>query len=324
VSQNRAVSGNSLGVYPLRFTFTAREAIHFPEGQASNILRGAFGTIFRRLACNPGCPGTAQCDRRASCAYARIFEPGAPQNAATGYGDWPRPFVFRSTHLEGQTIRPAADFHFDLNLFDTHVPAALFFALAFAEVSRDGLGPSRGRADLLNVTQMDESGAAVACVFDGAAPGPAAEPLRLSLDPPQERVERVIVRFVTPTEIKGGGALADRPEFGVLLPRLRDRISALSKLYGDSSLEMDFRSFAGRAAVVKMTRCEISHASRWRRSSRTGAVHPLGGFVGEADYEGDLTEFLPYLRAAKWTGVGRQTAWGKGELSVVNCFRCPG
>jgi len=53
-----------------------------------------------------------------------------------------------------------------------------------------------------------------------------------------------------------------------------------------------------------------------RQSSRTGQVHSIGGFVGEAEYEGELSEFLPYLRAAKWTGVGRQTVWGKGE---VNC-----
>ncbi len=306
-----------LRVYPLRFRFLARDAVHFPEGQASNILRGAFGTIFRRLACDPACPGAAQCDQRASCAYARVFEPGASQDAPAGYGDWPRPFVFRSTHLEGQTIRPSAEFYFDLNLFDTHVPAALFFALAFAEVSRDGLGPSRGRADLVDVSQMDESGAAVACLFDGVAPGPTVAPLRLPLDPPQERVERAIVRFITPTESKAGGALAGRPDFGVLLPRLRDRISALRKLYGEGPLAMDFRAFAERAAAIRMSRCEIAHASRWRRSSRTGAVHPLGGFMGEAEYQGDLTEFLPYLRAAKWTGVGRQTAWGKGELSTT-------
>jgi hypothetical protein len=178
------------------------------------------------------------------------------------------------------------------------------------------LGPSRGRADLVNVSQLDASGAPVACVYDGTAPGPSADPLLLSLDAPAGQVERVIVRFVTPTELKGAGTLAGRPEFSVLLPRLRDRISALRKLYGDGPLEMDSRAFADRAAAVRMTRCEVSHVGRWRRSSRTGAVHPLGGFVGEAEYQGDLAEFLPYLRAAKWTGVGRQTAWGKGELAL--------
>jgi hypothetical protein len=42
----------------------------------------------------------------------------------------------------------------------------------------------------------------------------------------------------------------------------------------------------------------------------------LGGFVGVAEYEGDLNEFFPYLEIARWTGVGRQTVWGKGE---INC-----
>ena len=68
-----------------------------------------------------------------------------------------------------------------------------------------------------------------------------------------------------------------------------------------------------------MTRCNIQHVETSRRSSRTGQIHSLGGFVGEAEYEGDLTEFVPYLRAAQWTGVGRQTAWGKGALVVTKC-----
>ncbi|MCU1257176.1 MAG: hypothetical protein JWO80_61, partial [Bryobacterales bacterium] len=42
----------------------------------------------------------------------------------------------------------------------------------------------------------------------------------------------------------------------------------------------------------------------------------IGGFLGTAEYEGELAEFLPYLQAAKWTGVGRQSVWGKGEISV--------
>ena len=29
----------------------------------------------------------------------------------------------------------------------------------------------------------------------------------------------------------------------------------------------------------------------------------------------DVAEFLPYLEIARWTGVGRQTVWGKGEIA---------
>jgi hypothetical protein len=65
-----------------------------------------------------------------------------------------------------------------------------------------------------------------------------------------------------------------------------------------------------------MRRCEVRHLAPRRRSSRTGQSHTIGGLVGLAEYEGDLSEFLPILQAAQWTGVGRHCVWGNGELRV--------
>jgi hypothetical protein len=110
--------------------------------------------------------------------------------------------------------------------------------------------------------------------------------------------------------------VADRPEFGILAGRLRDRISTLRALYGAGPLEIDFYAMGERAAQVRMSRCDLRRAEVDRLSSRTGQRHPLGGFVGEAEYEGELGEFLAYLRLGKWVGVGRQTVWGKGELGI--------
>jgi len=64
-----------------------------------------------------------------------------------------------------------------------------------------------------------------------------------------------------------------------------------------------------------MTRCELVQVAAGRTSRATGQRHSLGGFTGVAEYEGDLAEFLPYLEIARWTGVGRQTVWGKGEIA---------
>jgi CRISPR/Cas system endoribonuclease Cas6 (RAMP superfamily) len=124
------------------------------------------------------------------------------------------------------------------------------------------------------------------------------------------------VKFTSATELKSGRRLAERPHFRVLFGRARDRVSALCSLYQDGPLDIDFRSMGQRAADVEMTRCEVQWRDVSRRSSRTGAVHPLGGFVGEAEYEGELTEFVPILKAAEWTGVGRHTVWGKGTIEV--------
>src|ERR1700691_3047175 len=305
-------------LYPLRFSFAAKESVHFPPGKSANILRGAFGSIFQRIACVPDCPGARACEIRGACPYARMFEPSALAKGPSGLADWPRPFVFRATHLDGHTIARGGSFSFDLNLFDMRSPAVAYLVLAFAQLAREGLGPSRGRADLLEVAQLDERGECVARIYDGKSfalqGGPA--PMTLSLAPAAERVSRVVVRFVTPTELKSGQQLVERPEFDVLAGRIRDRLSTLRQLYDDGPLGIDFRGLGERAARVKMTRCEIRRVDVERRSSRTGQVHPIGGFVGEAEYEGELGEFVPYLRAGKWVGVGRQTVWGKGEISV--------
>jgi hypothetical protein len=82
-------------------------------------------------------------------------------------------------------------------------------------------------------------------------------------------------------------------------------------------LAFDFRAAADRAALVRTVRSDLRHHEIERRSSRTGTVHGIGGVTGSVDYEGDLAEFLPWLRAACWTGVGRHTVWGNGVIELV-------
>ncbi len=100
-----------------------------------------------------------------------------------------------------------------------------------------------------------------------------------------------------------------------MFSRARDRVATLRAVYGEGPLEIDFRGMGERSLHVSMSRCNLSHIDVKRRSSRTGQTHPIGGFVGEAEYEGEnLAEFIPFLRASEWTGIGRQTVWGKGQI----------
>jgi hypothetical protein len=305
--------------YRFRFHFRSAGTLYFPVYKSGNIVRGAFGGIFRKLVCIPSCHDAKTCGIRADCPYARVFEPQAARGEGpSGLADWPRPFVFRAAHLDGRTIPQGEAFHFDVHIFDVHDPALPYFVLAFAQLAREGLGPGRGRAELTSVDQLDLNEARVAQVFDGEQflMRELAAPNVVDLSETPERVGRVRVRFVTPTELKAGHQVADRPEFGILAGRLRDRISTLRALYGAGPLEIDFYAMGERAAQVRMSRCDLRRAEVDRLSSRTGQRHPLGGFVGEAEYEGELGEFLAYLRLGKWVGVGRQTVWGKGELGI--------
>lgn len=261
----------------MRFTFAACESIHFPAGKSGNILRGAFGAIFRRMACIPQCQDVRDCELRASCPYARMFEPSATADGPSGLADWPRPFVFRATHLDGCTLAPGARFHFDLNLFDTNTPAIAYLVLTFAQLAREGLGPGRRKVELTAVEQLDDHGQASALIYDNASATVKQNvaPLQLNLEPRGTSVCKVRVQFLTPTELKSGQQLAARPDFGILAARIRDRISTLRQLYGPGPLEIDFRSFGDRASRIRMTRCDLQQVDVRRQSSRTGQVHPI-------------------------------------------------
>jgi len=278
----------------LRLHFTAVEPLDFVNTAPGNVLRGAFGSIFRDLVCNPACPGrqghnVRQCEQRARCAYARTFEPASLGGGPSGLADHPRPFVFRVHHLQGKTIAPGDPFKFDVNLFDTSDPPVQHFIDAFARLAR-------ARFDSHEV-----------------------EPVSLELHDVPQDVQRIRVEFKTPTELKSQGQVAPEPAFDILSARIRDRVSTLRALYGNGPLEIDFRALADRAAKIRMTSCDIQPTDAVRRSSRTGQVHGIGGFTGTAEYEGQLDEFVPYLEAGQWTGVGRHCVWGNGEISFAEC-----
>jgi hypothetical protein len=228
--------------------------------------------------------------RKAVCeeVYRRIFEPAATGAGPSGLSNRPRPFVIRCAALNGQLVQPGERFCFDLHLFETREPILDHLSSAFAQW-----------ADLISVERSL---------------------VGIALDPKPAPVSRIRIDFQTPTELKTAGAIAN-PEFPLLLARARDRVSTLRSLYGDGPLEIDFRGLAERAQSVTTVRSELRPIDVERRSSRTGQRHGIGGVIGFAEYKGDLSEFMPYLEAAAWTGVGRHCTWGNGQIhtSILDC-----
>ena len=305
-----------LQFFRLRFHFEAVDPMLFSSGTTANTVRGALGSLLHGIACTPRC-GPVQHD--AECAYARIFEPRG--KGPSGFTERPRPFVLRTHHLNSCSVDRGESFFFDLHLFDLTDGVLSYFIQALSRLAGEGIGAGRRRAKLHSVEQVSLAGDGRGSVWHGGKLAPMPEPSAVNLTGEGVPATAARVRFVTPTELKFQSTPAARPEFAVLFARIRDRVSALSTFYGRAPLDIDFRAMGERAARVEMTRCELRDEHATRRSSRTGQVHPLGGFTGEAEYRGDLAEFLPYLRAARWTGVGRQTVWGKGELHLVEVIR---
>ncbi|MBI5280792.1 MAG: CRISPR system precrRNA processing endoribonuclease RAMP protein Cas6 [Candidatus Solibacter usitatus] len=211
-----------------------------------------------------------------------IFRPSA-QEGPSGLHDRPRPFSLRAHHLDGLSLRPGQAFELSLNLFyaDPSPFREAFARLAWA-------------APLDWSETYHHAGLA-------AEPGPPFD-LR--------------VRFLTPTELKPPVPPGSLPPFATLLARACDRISALRAFYGPGPLDVDHAALRAPAGAVDTLGGDLRHAAAARLSARTGQTHPLGGFTGHVDYAQVPNAFLPWLQAAAFTGVGRQTVWGNGIIAV--------
>jgi hypothetical protein len=238
-------------------------------------------------------PANAAVTIRGALGFVLSEEQFRPWRAGgpSGLRDAARPFVPRVRHLDGRTLEAGESFEIGLNLFAPGLERV--FEEALREMARRGLGAGR-------VGLQWEGWEAVTRKFD----------LRAG-----ESCGRVAVTFLTPTEVKGWDGVG-LPPFAVLAARARDRVSALQALYGSGEPALDFRGLGERAGAVRAVagRLEIVRGSR--KSARTGQTHPLSGFRGRVEYEGELGEFMPLLRAACYTGIGRQTVWGHGEIEL--------
>lgn len=211
-----------------------------------------------------------------------VFSPKAAGRSASGLKDPPRPFVFRARHLADRTIPAGAGFHFDVHWFPND-PQPLVQALS--------------RLRRLRGTPVELESHHV-----------TRHHIDLDARDPHSLIE---VRFESPTELKQGF------DFAGLFAAARDRISNLRSFHGSGPLAIDFRELGDEANAVETRTSSLVRVETERLSTRTNQRHPLGGWIGAVRYEGKLDRFLPYLDAACWTGVGRQTVWGKGEIRVL-------
>jgi CRISPR-associated endoribonuclease Cas6 len=270
-------------VLPVRVQFETHDKLYFPPREVTNIFRGALGLALRQVCCDEACPGARACGRAAECAYAALFEPRWDEGPS-GYRNAPRPFV----------LRCAEPLDLRVNLFDVDTPPLEKFEQAFRVIAEAGIGPGRAKS-----------------VLRSFEPQPV---LRLPLRG-TPAIGWVTLRFVTPTELKSGGEVYPKPEFGLLIERLAERVWTLGRFY-QQWRDWDCRELLQEARLVQLVHWQWQYEHRQRRSSRTGQTHSLGGFVGTATYEGPVGVFLPLLEIGRWTGIGRQTVWGKGEIQV--------
>lgn len=139
---------------------------------------------------------------------------------------------------------------------------------------------------------------------------------------------RLKVKFLTPLLLKSGSGvdehgnrisaqeIRERPPFGVIIRRLRDRLSSLCAFFGERWDCPDFAGLGAMADQVTIVDSQTTWLTRNRHSTRTGQSHEISGLVGNATYQFPddyhFDSLTPLLKLGELIHVGKNAPWGNG------------
>ncbi|MGC8811795.1 MAG: CRISPR system precrRNA processing endoribonuclease RAMP protein Cas6 [bacterium] len=280
-------------------------------------LRGAFGSSFRRLCCPDLKAKCSSCSLHSTCPYGFIFEPRVPEEAERLRlnRDIPRPFVIKPPLDEKEHYAIGDRFIFELILIGKVVQFFPYFLLSFQNLGEWGIGLKRGRFEILLVESLDVNGNAQVIMEAGNSMVRLPE-IAIDFDKmPAPPEKKVAITFLTPILLKHGGRWV-LPNFGTLIRRLRDRLNALSYFYCQEVLSLDFYSLGKKADKIISEFGEMSWIEEDRYSKYKNLTHTLKGWIGQAEYKGDISEFWPFLWIGQYIHVGKAATFGQGWYKV--------
>jgi len=294
----------------VEFQLKAEDTIQLPPYKGS-ALRGGFGLSFRKVVCALKKRECVDCLLKFKCAYSYIFEtpPPADSRMKQKYPWAPHPFVIEPPLEEKRIYERGEDLHFGLLLIGRAQELLPYFVLAFQELGSMGLGKGNGKYSL---TSVHSGGQGIYPMPDGNLLLPNGSFVPVDI----EAANQITLRFSTPARVVYEEQLVDNPEFHVVIRSLLRRISALSYFHCGREVSVDFKGIIDRAMAVQATQRNTTWVDWERYSSRQDTRMKLGGFTGEIEFTGDLSEFMPYLRAGEIVHLGKATSFGLGKYEM--------
>ncbi len=313
---------SSLSAHVLRFQGQVATPLLLNEHKGSAIRGALFHSLRHRWCVRQELTSCTPCDLHQVCPISALL---ATVDGDNPRGiDVPRPFTVEPP-LDGRLRYQAGKaFEFGITVFGEGLRLLPYALQAVHDLATSGLG--RRAAQARGTVRMDTIEAVNPLTGERQRLQSAGDAMIgvPSIPVTHEQVnaaaaahgDRVTVEFLSPTRLTSQGHLVRQPVFGVLFQRLAERLRALSAHYASEPIELgtDLLRLADQVRLVD----DRTRWADWESySTRRQAATPMGGFVGQATYAGDLRPLLAWLIWGSFTHVGKDATKGNGWYRLL-------
>lgn len=330
--------------HQLRFTGEVTTPLELNEYKGGALRGALFHTLRRQFCVQRDRRDCRNCPTVEACPIAYLMATVREESWRGAYV--PRPYVLawsadQSAALGGRPrtrYEPGERFAFDLTLFGRAANLFPYVVVGVQQLEHYGMGRKvrenrwrRGTFRIADITAHNPFTAARQAVWD--ADGTVQAPnipitneqvgkwvngqMDKSANLQMDKSADLSVKFLTPTRITDAGRLVHKPEFRPIFQRLLERLTALTALFSDTPLDLDFSAVVARAEEVEIVHDETRWVELESYSARQGRRTPTSGFVGQVTWRAaDWKPFLPFLLWGMVTHVGKDAVKGNGRYCV--------
>lgn len=285
----------AINYIPLKISLLSLKRAELPPYLGST-LRGVIGQSLYRT------------DRE---AYEYLYVNG---KKSEGVQDIVKPYVIipPETHIAQMVIEQGEELNFEFLLLGNAVKYVPSLVVALQNICRYGLGAQRYPFCLSRIMNSQDQRL---LWRNDTYYGMGAHDIKLPFYELTD-VTGTIIRLCTPLRIRHKGQLLTDISFQTLIRNIVSRIAALTERYGGTIDREEADRILLLAAEIKVTKADLRLEHLERYSNRLKEKMDLSGLLGEVEFEGDLTPFIPWLLAAQILHVGRNTTFGMGRIEV--------
>lgn len=299
-----------------QFKCTLQRDAQFPQYKGST-FRGGFGHALKKVSCTVRHGDCSSCLLSQRCLYSRTFElTGIQPHSKVRLAQSPRPYIIRPPHDKKTHFVAGENFNFTLILFGDTNDYLPYFIYAFDAMGKTGLGKKvTGHRATYQLDRVEIQGQQI---YTSCEQQLATDFQCGRLNPPDLSGMRtngqLTLTIKTPLRLKFDNHLQAALPFSLLVRAMLRRVSSLFATYAQGEPPLDYRGLVERAQQVEIVSDNLSWFDWQRYSNRQEAKMLMGGIVGSVTYRGNIGEYLPLLELARELHLGKQTAFGLGQI----------